>query len=789
MKKKLRLEGLDCAACAAELEEEIAEIEGVSSASVAFVNQTLTVEYSDEKVLELVKDKANHFEEVRVIEEVALTVSARSDGKILLRLKNLHCAACAMDLEDELKKVTGIRSAQVDFATQTVLLDAEDEAAVRRAVKKANKFEKVEVVNGDEVAPKKQSHRKEILQIAASAALFLLGFLLDLFLKNPSSSERAVIYVAFAAAYLAAGYSVLISTAKNVARGKIFDENFLMTVASIGAVCLGEYGEGVAVMLLYQTGELLQAIAVGSSRHSVAELMELKSEEATLIENGAQRKVKPEELKIGDVVLVKAGEKVPADGILKSEFAALDAKSLTGEAALKEVRAGESVLSGCINAGGVFEMEIAKPYEDSAVAKILDLVENSTSKKAAPEKFITKFARYYTPIVCGIALLIAFLLPVFDLWIKGGAYLDYLASRVAIALNMLVISCPCALIISVPLTYFSGIGSCARNGILVKGATYLDEAAKVKTVAFDKTGTLTLGNFEILKIAPVSGVSETELFLTAAAVERGSSHPIAKAFEAHGTEQKHVHSSHVPSEITEITEIAGRGLTARLGGEFVLAGNAALLKENKIEFNEFESVNTVVYVAKSGKYLGFIEIGDKIRPEAKSAVTELKSLGVERTVMLTGDGQKRAQKIAEEGGIDEVNAELLPDEKLKKAEELKRYGKLVYVGDGINDAPVMAVADCAVSMGKLGSAAAVEASDLVLISDNLSAVPKCLKIARKTKKIVTENIVFAILAKSAFMAGGFFGLPLWLAVFADVGVMLLAVLNSLRMRLKIKGGN
>lgn len=792
MKKKLQLEGLDCAACAAELEEEIAEIEGVLSASVAFVNQTLTVEYGNEKVLELVKDKANHFEEVRVIEEAALSVSARSDGKTLLRLKNLHCAACAMDLEDELKKLAGIRSAQVDFATQTVLLDAEDEAAVRRAVKKANKFEKVEVLNGDEVAPKRQSHSKEILQIAASAALFLLGFLLDLFLKNPSAAERAIIYVAFAAAYLTVGYPVLISTAKNVARGKIFDENFLMTVASIGAVCLGEYGEGVAVMLLYQTGELLQAIAVGSSRRSVAELMELKSEEATLIENGAQRKVKPEELKIGDVVLVKAGEKVPADGILKSEFAALDAKSLTGEAALKEVTAGESVLSGCINAGGVFEMEIAKPYEDSAVAKILDLVENSTSKKAAPEKFITKFARYYTPVVCGIALMIAFLLPVFDLWIKGGAYLNYLPSRVAIALNMLVISCPCALIISVPLTYFSGIGSCARNGILVKGATYLDEAAKVKTVAFDKTGTLTLGNFEILKIAPASGVSREELFLIAAAAESGSSHPIAKAFSAHATGQNHVHSSHAPSEtaeITKIAEIAGRGLTAKLGGEPVLAGNAALLKENGVQFNEFESVNTVVYVAKSGKYLGLIEIGDKIRPEAKAAVTELKTLGVERTVMLTGDGQKRAQKIAEEGGMDEVNAELLPDEKLKKAEELKRFGKLMYVGDGINDAPVMAVADCAVSMGKLGSAAAVEASDLVLISDNLSAVPKCLKIARKTKKIVTENIVFAILAKAAFMAGGFFGLPLWLAVFADVGVMLLAVLNSLRMRLKIKGGN
>ncbi|MBQ8884820.1 MAG: cadmium-translocating P-type ATPase [Clostridia bacterium] len=781
MKKKLQLTGLDCAGCAAELEEEIAATAGVISASIAFVNQTLTVEYEDESVLEAVKDKANHFEEVRVLGESEQFSSTRLDGKILLRLKNLHCAACAMDLEDELKKLSGVKSVQVDFATQTILLEAEDENAVRRVVSRANKFEKVEVLNGDEVAPKKQSHLKEIIQISVSAVLFMLGFLLELFIKTPNIAQKIAIYASFAAAYFSVGYPVLISTAKNVARGKIFDENFLMTVASVGAVCLGEYGEGVAVMLLYQTGELLQAIAVGSSRKSVAKLMELKSEEATLLKNGEQRKVRPEELKAGDVVLVKAGERIPADGVLLSGVATLDVKSLTGEAELKEMTAGENVLSGCINAGGVFEMRVEKPYEDSAVAKILDLVENSTAKKAAPEKFITKFARYYTPAVCVIALLIAFLLPVIDLWIGGGAYTDYLGERVSIALNLLVISCPCALIISVPLTYFSGIGSCARNGILVKGATYLDEAAKVKIVAFDKTGTLTLGDFEILKLSPASGVSEDALFKTAARVESGSSHPIAKAFLRH---ENYVRQDHAPMEIKEI---AGRGLEADSPEGKILAGNAALLKENGILFEEIESVNTVVYLAKEGKYLGSIEIGDKIRPEARAVIEELKMLGIDRTVMLTGDGEKRARKIADEGGMDEISAELLPADKLKKAEQLREHGKLMYVGDGINDAPVMVAADCAVSMGKLGSAAAVEASDLVLISDNLSAVPKALRIARKTRKIVAQNIVFAIAAKAAFMIGGFFGLPLWLAVFADVGVMLLAVLNSLRMRWKIKG--
>ncbi len=776
MKKTLQLEGLDCAACAAELEEEILKIAGVNSASVAFVNQKLTVECDGEHTLGMVKDRANNFEEVRVVEEPSANERSREDGKILLHLENLHCAACAMDLEDDLKKIKGVKEVQVDFITQTILLDAENEEAIRKVVKTAGKFEKVKVLDGDKAVSKKESHILEIVQIAVSALFFAAGFLLEHLGK--STLTQVLEYVAFAAAYFIVGYPVLIATGKNIVKGKIFDENFLMTVASIGAVCLGELGEGVAVMLLYQLGELLQGIAVGSSRRSVSDLMDLKSESATVLENGEQKSVKPENLKIGDVVLVKAGEKVPADGILLTGNASLDTKSLTGESVLREAQQGEELLSGCINAGGVFEMKIARAYEDSAVAKILDLVENSASKKAAPEKFITKFAKFYTPIVCGLAVILAVIVPTLLGLINGGGYGGYFVRWINTALNFLVISCPCALIISVPLTYFSGIGSCARNGILVKGATYLDTAAKIKAVAFDKTGTLTEGNFAVCGVQPAEGIDEKELLAVAAAAEAGSSHPIAKAFCEAETAYK----------AENIRETAGRGVSAEIGGKTALVGNALLLKENGVYAPVPDSPYTQIYVALDGNYLGRIEIGDRVRPEAKEAVAELGTLGVKRTVMLTGDNRARAEKIASELGISEVTAGLLPDEKLEKAEALKKDGALMYVGDGINDAPVMAVADCSVSMGKLGSAAAVEASDLVLVSDNLKALPRCVRIARKTRRIVTENIVFSIAMKAAFMALGIAGvMPLWLAVFADVGVMLLAVLNSLRMRLKIKG--
>ncbi len=692
--------------------------------------------------------------------------------KKVLRIENLDCPVCAEALQSDIRKIKGITKAVVEYVGQTITLEYESEDALRKAIKTANHFEEVRVLDGDRYEVKKEKRCKEWLRIFFSAGFFLIGILTENLLTGRTWEITA--YVLFAAAYLTVGYPVLISTAKNLTKGHIFDENFLMTVASVGAIALGEIGEGVAVMLLYQLGELLQSIAVGSSRRSVAKLMELKSERAVLLLNGEQKEVEPERLKIGDVVLVKTGEKAPADGVLLSENALLDMKSLTGEGELKQVKTGEEILSGSINEGGMYELKIVRPYEDSAVGRILDLVENASAGKAAPEKFIAKFSKVYTPVVCALALALALFAPLLSgLILEGKLYFMDFPRWAQSALTFLVVSCPCALVISVPLTYFSGVGACAKKGILVKGATYLDALAQTKIFAFDKTGTLTEGNFAVRKVLPADGMSEREILSLAAALEKTSAHPIAKAFVD-------VDSEYVAEQAIELS---GKGLKATVGGEVVLVGNETLLKENGVFAASAESVYTLVFVAKGGRYLGAIELGDKPRAEAKLALEELKGLSVSHTVMLTGDNALRAKAISNEVGMDEVNAELLPDEKVKKAKELKGLGGLTYVGDGVNDAPVMTVADCAVSMGTLGSAAAVEASDLVLISDNLRALPKAVKIAKKTRGVVLQNVLFSIVMKVAFMVLGAAGvLPLWLAVFADVGVMLLAVLNSFRVR-------
>ncbi len=693
-------------------------------------------------------------------------------NKRVLHIENLDCPVCAEALQSDLQKIKGVNSVLVDYVTQTITLDYVEEDVLKKVIKTTNKFEEVRVLDGTVSAPKREKYLKEWLCLGISALLFLVGCLFDYLISVKGATVIA--YIVYFAAYVTVGYPVLISTAKNICKGRIFDENFLMTVASIGAVALGEISEGVMVMFLYQFGELLQSLAVGSSRQSVSELMALKSERAILLFDGEQKEISPEELKEGDVVVVKVGEKAPTDGVLLSEKALLDMKSLTGEAELRQSKCGEEILAGSINAGGMYELKVLRPYADSTVGRILDMVENAATGKAKPEKFIAKFAKYYTPIVCILALLMAIVAPlVGGLMIENRLYFYDFTRWIQSALTFLVISCPCALIISVPLTYFSGIGTCAKKGILVKGATYLDVVAKVKTVAFDKTGTLTEGNFTVRTTHTQGGVEEKELLAIAAAVEKGSAHPIAKAFDGVKT----------TLQAQEIIEIAGKGLAAKIEGEVVLVGNVQLLADNGISVQVEESVFTRIYVAKENKYLGWIEIGDTLRKEAKKCLQQLNGLGVAHTVMLTGDNRTRAEKVANEVGVCELKAELLPDEKLRAAEELKKDSALMYVGDGINDAPVMTAADCAVSMGKLGSAAAVEASDMVLVSDNLKALVEAVKIARKTRSIVLQNIVFSIVMKVAFMVLGAIGvLPLWLAVFADVGVMLLAVLNSFRVR-------
>ncbi|MBO5479995.1 MAG: cadmium-translocating P-type ATPase [Clostridia bacterium] len=694
--------------------------------------------------------------------------------KTVLQLDGLDCAACAAELEEQIAKIDGILSANVAFATQKLSVEYQTQDALDKAIYAANHFEEVHVVFGvtsdnkrTEQPQVQKSHRGEWLRILLSAFCLSTGLICT------ALSWEIIAYVAYAVAYLSVAFPILIATGKNIAKGRIFDENFLMTVASIGAIILGETLEGVAVMLLYQIGETLQSIAVGASRRSITQLMELKSETAILLSKGEQQTVSAKDVQKGDILLVKTGDKIPVDGMLLSVEAVLDTKSLTGESEPRTAKLGDEMLSGCVNVGGVFKMQAKRAYEDSAAQRILQLVENAASSKAKPEKFITKFARYYTPIVCGLALLLALIAPLIHGWIAVGYPCFYAVERwVRSALTFLVVSCPCALIVSVPLSYFSGIGACAKRGVLVKGATYLDTLAQAKTVAFDKTGTLTQGNFAIVGVHAL-GVSEIDLLALAAAVEKQSSHPIAKAF-------LHVRTA---SKATDVQETAGRGLAATVDRQTVLVGNAKLLQENGVAITELNSVHTIVYVARAGEHIGSIEVGDTLRPESITAIEKLKKLGLSRIVMLTGDREDRARQMANQAGITTVFAGLLPDGKLETAQALQKDGLLIYVGDGINDAPVMAVADCAVSMGKLGSAAAVETSDLVLIADDLNALPKGVTVARKTRKIVLQNIVFSIVMKTAFMALGALGmLPLSLAVFADVGVMLLAVCNSFRIR-------
>jgi Cd2+/Zn2+-exporting ATPase len=756
-----------------ELEEEIGKIKGVERASVDFMAQKVRV-VCDAQTLEKVKDCCNHFEEVKVIgvEGAAAQPKGDKSGK-KIQIENLCCANCARELEEELKKIDGVE-ATVDFMQMTVLLKTDSTEAYNKAIYTISHFEDVRIV--DKTAKKPQSvwreNLVELIGIAISVVFFIPALVITLL--ELQGAAQIISYVCFGISYIAVGWKVLVATAKNIAKGKIFDENFLMTIASIGAIALGiitgdGFTEGVAVMLLYQIGEVLQSVAVGSSRRSIATLMDLKSETATLLKDGKQVVVDPEELEPDDIILIKAGEKVPVDGVVVEGETSLDMKSLNGEAVPREVKEGDEILSGSINVSKVIKVKVLRAYKNSAVAKILELVENSTATKAKPEKFITKFAKYYTPIVCILALAVAALVPTIICAVQGAFTGAMYLSWIYRALGLLVISCPCAVVISVPLTYFSGIGRSAKFGILIKGSTCLDELAQVTVAAFDKTGTLTEGTFEI-----TNSTSKQALELAAAA-EKFSSHPIAVAF------------ANVPTsyQIASAEELAGRGVKAEVEGEVLLVGNAKLLKENKVAFEAVKSVSTIIYVALGGKYLGYIEIDDRIKADAKESLADLKKQGVTHLTMLTGDSEGRAQKVASSLALDSVQAGLLPDEKLDKAVELKKQGKLLYVGDGINDAPVMTVADCAVSMGKVGSDAAIEASDVVLVSDNLALLGKGKKIAKGTRRIVFENIIGSILVKVAIMVMDLAipNFPLIVAVVGDVGVMLLAVLNALRTRL------
>lgn len=578
--------------------------------------------------------------------------------------------------------------------------------------------------------------------------------------------------ILFIGAYVLVGFDILKKALRNILRGKVFDENFLMSIATIGAFVVGEVAEAVAVMLFYQVGELFQSYAVDKSRKSIASLMDIRPDYANLEKAENIEKVDPDDVKIGDIIVVKPGEKIPLDGIVVEGKSTLDTKALTGESLPRKVEEGKDVLSGCINLSGVIRIQVIKEYGESTVSKILDLVENASSKKSKSENFITKFAKYYTPIVVILALIIA-ILP--TLLIKEAVFSEWLYR----ALSFLVVSCPCALVISIPLSFFGGIGGASKIGVLIKGSNYLEALSNAEIVVFDKTGTLTEGVFEVQKVSAIDMTNEELLEITAYG-ENYSNHPIALSV-------KQAYNKKIDeSKIINTEELSGRGISANIDGKVVLIGNEKLMNENQITFDKCDEAGTILYVAVQNKYVGYILIADKIKDDAKKTIEGLKNADIKQTVMLTGDRKSVAEAVSQKLGIDKVHAELLPANKVEEVEKLLKNktkdGKLLFVGDGINDAPVLALADIGVAMGDLGSDAAIEAADVVLMTDEPSKIVNAIKLAKKNMRIVKENIIFAIFVKVLVLILTALGVStMWSAVFADVGVSVIAIINALRM--------
>lgn len=608
--------------------------------------------------------------------------------------------------------------------------------------------------------------KKRGIKIIISAILFVLALVI------PFSNEW-INNGLFIISYLVVGFEILKKAVRNIFRGKVFDENFLMAVATIGAFAIGEFPEAVAVMLFYQIGELFQSYAVDKSRKSIASLMDIRPDYANIEKDGKIEKVDPDEVKIGDIIIVKTGEKIPLDGVVVEGTSSLDTMALTGESVPRVVKTEDEVLSGCINKDGLLKIRVTKEFGESTVSKILDLVENASSKKSKSENFITKFAKYYTPTVVIIAVLLAFIPPIilkdfstFSVWLYR-------------ALSFLVVSCPCALVISIPLSFFGGIGGASKMGILIKGSNYLEALANTETVVFDKTGTLTEGIFEVQDIY-AEGIEKDELLRIVAHAENYSNHPIAKSV-------KKAYNKEIDENIIKNPqELSGKGIWANIDEKDILVGNEKLMVEEEIDFKKCDEVGTILYVAIDKKYVGYVLIADKIKQDSSKTIRELKAMNIKETVMLTGDKKEVGEYVAKKLNMDKVYTELLPDGKVEKVEELLKQksekGKLVFIGDGINDAPVLTIADIGVAMGGLGSDAAIEAADIVIMTDETSKISKAINLSKKTMRIVRENIIFAIFVKIAVLVLTAFGAStMWEAVFADVGVSVIAIINALRM--------
>lgn len=702
--KKLILDGLDCANCAAKIEGKINALEGVKQASMNFVNKTLTMEISDvdksDEIINEAKKIINTIEpDVKVIEP---DVSSVEDTKV-----------------------------------------------------------KMKSLNDDE---ENESNRKELIRLGIGAALFGIG----LAFKFSFWTELTIYLIS----YILVGGEVVLKAIKNIARGQVFDENFLMAIATIGAFSIKQFPEGVAVMLFYEIGEYFQGAAVNRSRKSISDLMDIRPDYANLIVGSEERRIDPDDAVIGDKIIVKPGERIPLDGRILEGKSMVNTSALTGESVPRDVQAGDDVLAGFINTNGVLTIEVTKEFGESTVAKILDLVQNATSKKAPTENFITKFARYYTPAVVITAAALAAVPP---LIITGAEFSSWLYR----ALVFLVVSCPCALVISIPLSFFGGIGGASKNGILVKGSNYLEALNNVETIVFDKTGTLTRGVFKVTRLSAENGITKDELLRYASYAESYSNHPIAASIL--NEYNKDINKEH----ISDYEEISGHGIKVNVSGKEVLAGNVKLMNKENIKFHNVDEAGTVVHIALDKKYAGYILISDEIKQDSREAISGLKRIGIKKTVMLTGDSRQVGEKVAKELGLNEVYAELLPDQKVERVEQLDKEkapgGKLAFVGDGINDAPVLARADIGIAMGGLGSDAAIEAADIVIMNDEPSKIVSAINIAKRTKRIVWQNIIFALGVKAMVLMLGAVGIAtMWEAVFADVGVALIAVLNAMR---------
>ncbi|MGL5693858.1 MAG: heavy metal translocating P-type ATPase [Peptostreptococcaceae bacterium] len=782
-KVEIILGGLNCAHCAEVISEKVNKLDGIHSTNLNFVNKKLVLEVLDSKSEDYLINKT--IEIINNTEpglDIQVKSKAKSGIKKEIMLGGLNCAHCAEVINKKVSNLNEIESCDLNFISKKLIV------VIRQGVNSKEVISSIiDIINNTEPGldinvmessknskedkesiedKEKDSSKKELLKLIIGFAVYAVAIY-----QSTIGVESQLMNILLMVSYVVVGGGVILKALKNMTKGRMFDENFLMAIATVGALAIGEVEEAVAVMLFYKLGEYLQGVAVGKSRKSIASLMNIRPDSANLKLNNEIKVVSPEEIEIGDVIIVKPGEKVPLDGVIIDGSSMIDTSAITGESVLRETSKGDDILSGFINKNALLTVKVTKEYSESTVSKILDLVENASSKKSKTENFISKFSRYYTPIVVTLAALIAIVPPIV---IPDATFSDWLYR----GLIFLVVSCPCALVLSIPLSFFSGIGHASKNGILIKGSNYLEALKNVDTVVFDKTGTLTKGVFNVTSIKPVN-ISNEKLVEYAAIAEANSNHPIAKSILNYYGKDINL------DNIKNYEEIAAHGIKAQYDSDMILAGNEKLMRVNNIFYTEAKEVGTVVYVAVNGMYRGYIVISDEVKEDSKEAIKNLKDIGIKEVVMLTGDNKEVANKVANDLGIDKVYSSLLPNEKVDKVEEIyegrNEKEKVAFVGDGINDAPVLARVDVGIAMGGLGSDAAIEAADIVLMTDEPNKIYKAIEISKKTNKIVWQNIIFALGVKVVVMALGAGGMAtMWEAIFADVGVALIAVLNAMR---------